>query len=590
MNCYLGKYAVIPLNFSRGTNIEAERGREISYKKEKEVEVFVVRSISSHRVKVERAVSSTFARPRCCPFSSSIPLSSSSSSYFPTSHRSSTPTPTATATATATAVPTTIRTGSTSFQSASNYNPHHTIPTSSRPYSHSDTPTPTPTPTLTPTPTTSGVNIPSLALVKCIQSCLSNSKSDDSPSNRTLSKSTLLYWNVENNNCHFENKKQKLAYNNVQIYPKIMISDENVYIVKKEIIDLCSDASAGVGTKHSNSCIDYGSSHRDISRNQNGNKFNDYEPVFLDLSSSSSSSHSTSYPTSSSSSSSSTSSSSFTNRPSSKISPFEIMSLQQSENILLLVASNKSPMCLDINITLATANYNYTCPFSKKVYQNISQDMQATLSPPIPQPISVPVPAPPTTTSSSTFNAPLKIKKKPCDEYTVMFRLPPCSSRLIGIFIAVPLGQSMSPLNSDYLNDVTAEGQGQGQGWGQGQEGSEGGRSSRIRILSAHCMDADRTADPPTFHETGLGRRCGAESGRRTDTVADCSQNTYTDCVNAVLSVGDSGSGNSTTAGAGASAGTGTGAGARNRVRDGRITDSSFSCPDHFKPFYSPCL
>ena len=566
MHSYLGKYAVIPLNFSRGTNIEAERSREVSYKKEKEAEVFTVRSISSHSVKVERAVSSAFARPRYCPFSSSSTSSStsSSSSSFPSSHRSSTPTATSTATATATAVTTTRNTGSTSFKSASNYNPHHTFPNSSKSNSHSDTPTPTST-------LTSSVNIPSLALVKCIQSCLSNSKSDDSPSNRSLSKSTLLYWNVENNNCHFENKKQKLAFNNVQIYPKMMIRDKNVNIVKNKIIDLCSDASSGVGSKHSNS-------NRDSNRNQNGNIFIDYKPVFLDLSSSSSS-YPTSYPSSSSSSSSSaSSSSSFTNRSSSKINPFEVMSLQQSENILLLVASNKSPMCLDINIILATANYNFTCPFSKEIYRNISQDMQATQPHPIPAP--APVPVPPTTTSFSTFNAPFKIKKKPCDEYTVMFRLPPCSNRLIGIFIAVPLGQSMSPLNSDYLNDVTAEGQGQGQGWGQGQgqEGAEGGRSSRIRILSTHCMDADRTANPHTFHETGPGRRCGAESGRGTDTVMDC--------VNNVLSVGDSGNGST----AGTGTGAGTSAGAKNRVRDCRITDSSFSCPDHFKPFYSPCL
>ena len=165
-----------------------------------------------------------------------------------------------------------------------------------------------------------------------------------------------------------------------------------------------------------------------------------------------------------------------------------------------------------------------------------------------------------------------------------MFRLPPCSNRLIGIFIAVPLGQSMSPLNSDYLNDVTADWQGQGQGWGQGQghEGAEGGRSSRIRILSTHCMDPDRTADPPTFNETGPGRRCGAESGGGTDTITESSQNTYTDSVNAIASVGDSGNGNT--------AGAGTDTGAKNWIRDCRITDSSFSCPDHFKPFYSRCL
>ena len=123
----------------------------------------------------------------------------------------------------------------------------------------------------------------------------------------------------------------------------------------------------------------------------------------------------------------------------------------------------------------------------------------------------------------------------------------------------------MSPLNSDHLNDMTAEGQGQGQGWGQGQEGQEGGRSSHIRILSTHCRDTDRTVNSRTCSGTGPGRQSGVDSMRASDTIIDSNHNTYTDCSNDV---------------------TRAGAGAKNRVRDSRITDTFLSCPDHFRPFY----
>jgi hypothetical protein len=159
-----------------------------------------------------------------------------------------------------------------------------------------------------------------------------------------------------------------------------------------------------------------------------------------------------------------------------------------------------------------------------------------------------------------------------------MFRLPPKSNRLVGIFISVPLGQSMSPLNSDYLNAVTTEEQGQGQGQGQGQDGQEGGRSSRIRILSTHCMDADRTASPRTYSGTGPGKPRESEQVRDTVTINDRNRNTCTDRSSAVTNIG------------GSDSSTATGAGAENRVRNCRITNTFSSCPDHFKPFYLPRL
>ena len=565
----------------------------MGYKKEKEAEIFVVRSTSSYRVKVEKAVSSSFASPRSCPFSSNSSssyssLSSSSSSFasssFSTSRDQQSSIPSQTASNTA---------SSSSFQGASKYNPYHSNPTSSRSlpdtntntnthshshsHSHSHTASPTPTPTPTPSPTVNIVNIPSLALIKCIQSCLSSSKSNNSPSNRTLVKSTLLNWNLDNNNCYFENKKQNLTYNNVQIYP--IIADKNVIILEDEVIDLCSDSPTKSRASHTNrlsisnnSSSSNSNSNSDSDRNRNGKgnedgyKVDCRPSVFLDLSSSSSS-----FP---SSSSSSFPSSSSAYPPPSRINPFDIFSLQQSENILFLVACNKSSTCLDVDIILATANYNNTCPFARKKYRNNHQNIQVPPpSIPAPAPIAISIPSPHPTTASSSFMAPLNVKKKPCDEYSVMFRLPPHSNRLVGIFISVPLGQSMSPLNSDYLNAVTAEEQRQGQGqWqGQRQDGLEGGRSSHIRILSMHCTDTDRTANS---RRTDPGKPSVSEHVRDTVTINDSNHNTSTHRGSAVTSIG------------GTDSAAATGAGAENCVRNCRITNTFSSCPDHFKPFY----
>ena len=136
----------------------------------------------------------------------------------------------------------------------------------------------------------------------------------------------------------------------------------------------------------------------------------------------------------------------------------------------------------------------------------------------------------------------------------------------------------MSPLNSDYLNAVTAEEQVQGQGQWQGQDGPEGGRSSRIRILSTHCTDADRATSPRTYSGTGPGRHGVSEPVKDTVRINDSNHNTSTDRGSAVISIG------------GSDSSTATGEGAENRVRTCRITNTFSSCPDHFKPFYSPRL
>ena len=542
-------------------------------------------------------MSSSFTYPRSCPFTSSSSSSSSasSSSTFSTfSSSSSSSSSNRESSLSTQSAPNTS--SSPSFQSASKYS----YPTSStslpdthydshnHTHSHSRIASPTPTPTPTSSPTVNIINIPSLSLIKCIQSCLSNSKSNDSPSNRTLVKSTLLYWNLENNNCHFENKKQNLSYNNVQIYPNI--ADQKIVTLEDEVIDLCSDSPTKSRASHTNRVSNSNSgsnsnsssnscSNSDRNRNGKGNENEnkvDYRPSpFFDLSSSSSS-----YPSSSSYCSSTA------YPPPSRINPFEISSLQQSENILFLVASNKSSTCLDVEIILATANYNNTCPFSRKICRNNHQNIQVPL-PYIPLPIPIPLPPPhPNAASSSAFMAPLNIKKKPCDEYSVMFRLPPHSNRLVGIFISVPLGQAMSPLNSDFLNAVTGEEQIQGQGQWQGlrQDGLDGGRSSRIRILSTHCTDAYRTASPSAYSGTGPGRHGVSEPVRDTVTIDDSNYNAYADRGSVVIGVGGS---DRTAAATGAGAGS---AGAENHVRNCRITTTFSSCPDHFKPFYLPRL
>ena len=154
----------------------------------------------------------------------------------------------------------------------------------------------------------------------------------------------LLIWNTKNNQFEAINKNQTIiSFNNKQISPRITEKQS------LGLIDLSEDFN---NNNYSLSNIENDTKRRKYFPNNN---FDSEKSGIVDLTSE--------Y---------------YDNTP----NIFELITFQETENILFLVAINKSSNTIKIEIEIETCNYNMTCPFATKKMDFFSQQNFPTVLPP----------------------------------------------------------------------------------------------------------------------------------------------------------------------------------------------------------------
>jgi hypothetical protein len=386
-------------------------------------EKFIVRIYSSQPVVVERETAQS-------PSSTSTTSSSSTLSYVPSSLSSSSSSfPSSYSLSASASVPSFIPSSSyvpsSSFapSSSSYHNTLHSPPSLTPSATHSAHPTHSTNTTHTPP------SVSSLSLLRFIQSALLPSKFENHCFQKSLKTKKLLTWNITNNQFQADNKSQIISFNNKQISPKI--TEINRY---SGLIDLSED----VLEIELISNIENDLKRRKYSANKIIYK---EKSGIVDL----------------------------TSDCSSNIAKvIEIISFQETENILILVAVNKSLNNTKLKIELETCNYNVTCPFAEKKVDFSFSNLPSNNFPSDVE----------SREKRNLYNG----KKKKNDTYDLDFILFPRSNRIIGIFVSAPLGQIMSSVRTEFERTVNDP---------LNQRGMEMGSSSSVKILSTKLWYID---------------------------------------------------------------------------------------------------